>query len=103
MGERFDWDPHKELINIKKHGIDFVTATGMWSGVHIKMETHPGNDKNRWLVIGEIGGWAWTAVITYREGAVSIISVRRARDYKRRALYEYKRSQEGQRGHGGGD
>ena len=27
MTMRFEWDPEKELINIKKHGIDFTIAS----------------------------------------------------------------------------
>ena len=34
----------------------------------------------RWLVIGRMGGKHWSAVVTYREDRIRIISVRRARD-----------------------
>ncbi|QLE57138.1 BrnT family toxin [Nostoc sp. TCL26-01] len=37
-------------------------------------------DEPRFLVIGLINGKHWSAVITYREERVRIISVRRARD-----------------------
>ena len=35
--------------------------------------------EERYLVIGAISGKMWTGVITYRDGAVRIISVRRSR------------------------
>ena len=34
----------------------------------------------RWLVIGRIDGKHWSAVVTYREEKIRIISVRRSRD-----------------------
>jgi uncharacterized DUF497 family protein len=37
-------------------------------------------DEPRYLVIGQIGGKHWSAVITYREQNIRIISVRRSRD-----------------------
>jgi hypothetical protein len=37
-------------------------------------------DEPRFLVIGMIGGQHWSAVITYREDRIRIISVRRSRD-----------------------
>ena len=88
---QFDWDPNKERRNVEKHGIDFLTALELWSGDYLELETHPGNDASRNLVIGEIGGWVWTAVITHRGDTIRIISVRRARGYEREALYEYRK------------
>ena len=41
----------------------------------------------RWLVIGRMGGKHWSAVVTFREDRVRIISVRRARDEEVR-IYE---------------
>ena len=99
----YDWDPNKERINVQKHGIDFLTALELWSGDYLELETYPGNDTNRHLVIGDVGGWVWTAVITYRGDTIRIISVRRARGYEREALHEYRRSRQGDGGDGGGD
>jgi uncharacterized DUF497 family protein len=44
-------------------------------------------DEPRWLVIGQIGSKHWSAVITYRQQRVRIISVRRSRD-EEVAIYE---------------
>jgi uncharacterized DUF497 family protein len=33
----------------------------------------------RWLVVGRIAGLHWSAIVTYRDGRVRIISVRRSR------------------------
>lgn len=53
---KFDWDPNKERSNVEKHGIDFLTALELWSGDYLELETRPGNDVSRNLVIGEVGG-----------------------------------------------
>jgi hypothetical protein len=44
-------------------------------------------DEPRWVVIGRIDGKHWSAVVTYREERVRIISVRRSRD-EEVAIYE---------------
>jgi uncharacterized DUF497 family protein len=49
--------------------------------------TAMGLHEPRWLVIGRMGGKHWSAVVTYREDRVRIISVRRARDEEVR-IYE---------------
>jgi hypothetical protein len=41
----------------------------------------------RWLVVGRMGDKHWSAVVTYREDGIRIISVRRARDEEVR-IYE---------------
>jgi uncharacterized DUF497 family protein len=28
----FDWDPERESRNVKKHGLDFTTASEIWVG-----------------------------------------------------------------------
>ncbi|MBW4527660.1 MAG: BrnT family toxin [Phormidium tanganyikae FI6-MK23] len=47
-------------------------------------------DEQRFLVIGTIAQQHWTAVITYRDENVRIISVRHARDNER-GIYESNR------------
>ena len=37
-------------------------------------------DEARWLMIGQIDGKHWSAVVTYRGQRTRIISVRRSRD-----------------------
>jgi uncharacterized protein len=44
-------------------------------------------DGPRWLVIGQLGGRHWPAVVTDREHRIRIISVRRARE-EEVAIYE---------------
>ena len=75
----FEFDPNKSAANHAKHGIDFVAAQALWldeERLEIPART---DDEPRWLVIGRIDALCWSAVITYREDQMRIISVRRSR------------------------
>jgi uncharacterized protein len=83
----FEFDARKSHLNSVKHGIDFVAAQALWDDpdlleIPARTEVEP-----RWLVIGRITGRYWSAVITRRNKAVRIISVRRSRA-EEVALYE---------------
>ena len=83
----FEFDPGKSEANQQKHGIDFTEAQALWQDpmrVEIPAKTV---DEPRWLVIGQIGGKPWSAVITYLQQTVRVISVRRSRD-EEVAIYE---------------
>ncbi len=83
----FEFDAAKSESNRAKHGIDFVEAQGLWNDpmlLEIPAET---DDEPRYLAIGRLDGKHWSAVITYREANVRLISVRRARA-EEVALYE---------------
>ena len=84
---KFLWDENKNRANRAKHGIDFETATLLWSDEH-RVEIHTTfPDENRSIIIGKIKAKLWAAIFTQREEAIRIISVRRARR-KETALYE---------------
>jgi uncharacterized DUF497 family protein len=76
----FEFDPTKSAANQEKHEIDFGRAQELWRDsmrVEVPARTV---DEPRWLVIGRIDGKLWSAVVTYREERIRIISVRRSRD-----------------------
>ncbi len=75
----FEFDITKSEANKTKHGIDFVEAQAIWDDpdfVEIPART---SDEPRFLVIGKTGGKAWSAIVTYRNECLRIISVRRSR------------------------
>jgi len=75
----FEFDPQKSEANKKKHGIDFYEAQALWDDpdvIEIPVRT---SDEPRFLIIGRISGKHWSGVITYRNGKIRIISVRRSR------------------------
>ena len=74
-----EFDPEKSAANTIKHGIGFVQAQAQWDDpnrVEVPARTV---GEPRWLVVGRIAGRHWSAVVTYRDRRVRIISVRRSR------------------------
>ncbi len=75
----FEFDHNKSQSNKDKHGIDFDQAKLLWLDsmlVEIPVKT---TDESRFLVIGQISEKHWSAIITYRNNNIRIISVRRSR------------------------
>ncbi|MGH1359919.1 MAG: BrnT family toxin [Burkholderiaceae bacterium] len=84
---RFEFDPTKSAVNRQKHGIDFVEAQRLWDDVDLLEIPARTSGEPRFLVVGRIDSKHWSAVITYRESRVRLISVRRSRP-EEVALYE---------------
>jgi len=85
---KFEYDENKSSINLQKHGINFEDAKELWDDqFDIELPSINCEDEARFLVIGEIKGRCHTAIITYRNDIVRIISVRKSR-YKEIELYE---------------
>lgn len=83
----FEFDETKNQVNLKKHGIDFVDAQLLWNDPRLLEIPAKTEDEPRYLVIGVINNKHWSAVITYREANVRLVSVRRSRT-EEIALYE---------------
>jgi uncharacterized DUF497 family protein len=83
----FEFDNAKSTSNKAKHGIDFVEAQALWDDPYLLEVPAKTVDEPRYLVVGAFEGKHWSAVITYRDENIRIISVRRARA-KEVALYE---------------
>lgn len=79
----------KSSANLEKHGIDFSEAQFLWEDEeYIEIPAKITNEP-RFLIIGKIKGKHWSAVITYRNQSIRIISVRRSRD-EEIDLYEHE-------------
>ena len=77
------------MANKEKHGIDFKTAKGLWSDEN-RVEIHASHPvEERWILIGKKVDKHWTAIYTWRDNTIRIISVRRARE-KEVDLYDGK-------------
>lgn len=83
----FEFDPDKSDANQRKHGINFTEAQALWEDPMLIEVPARTADETRWLAIGQLAGKHWSAVVTYREQRVRIISVRRARK-EEVAIYE---------------
>ncbi|MDD2801033.1 MAG: BrnT family toxin [Methylobacter sp.] len=75
----FEFDESKSEANLAKHGINFIDAQLLWKDPDLLEIPAKTLDEPRFLVIGKINGKHWSAVITYRDEAIRIISVRRSR------------------------
>ncbi len=75
----FEFDEQKSRVNQEKHGIDFVQAQELWNDPYLIEIPANTVDEPRFMVIGNIKGKHWSAVITHRSKNIRIISVRRAR------------------------
>ncbi|MFN2355323.1 MAG: BrnT family toxin [Desulfopila sp.] len=77
---KFEFDINKSESNKGKHGIDFVEAQALWNDPDLlEIPAKKLEDEKRYLLIGKIEQKHWSAVITYRNDVVRIISVRRSR------------------------
>ena len=85
----FEYDAEKSDINYLKHGIDFKEAEKLWKDGSLTEINSTFEEEKRFAVIGKIEEKHWTAIITYREKSIRIISVRRAR--KKEVIYYERR------------
>ena len=76
---QFEFDERKSRLNRLKHGIDFVEAQALWLDEALVEVQAATRVEPRFVVIGQIDGKHWSAVVTYRGDAVRLISVRRSR------------------------
>lgn len=75
----YEFDERKSETNLAKHGIDFIDAQLLWKDPDLLEIPAKTLDEPRFLVIGKINSKHWSAVITYRDETIRIISVRRSR------------------------
>ena len=85
--QTFEFDETKIATIRDKHGIDFVEAQGLWDDPMLLEIPAKTSDEPRYLIIGLLNGKHWSAVVTYRNTNIRIISVRRSRT-EEVALYE---------------
>lgn len=83
----FEYDPNKSQLNKAKHGIDFEEAQGLWDDLRRVEIKAFSTTEERFMVIAQIKGKYWSAIITYRTHNIRIISVRRSRP-KEIEIYE---------------
>jgi uncharacterized DUF497 family protein len=75
----FEYDENKSASNKLKHGIDFDEAQLLWNDWNRVEVPVPNDDEVRYLTIATLNNKHWSAVITYRQSNVRLISVRRSR------------------------
>lgn len=70
----FVWDVEKEAANIRKHGIDFVTAARAFDdpGRKLYADSAHSREEPRLFCIGRIGDWIVTVRFVCRHGRIRI-------------------------------
>ena len=85
----FEWDEEKEVANIKKHGIDFKSASFVFldmNRIEIFDEAHS-ELEDRYITIGVVEE-VLTVVYTERKKSIRIISARKANALERSYYYD---------------
>lgn len=82
----FTFDPSKSAKNLVNHGIDFNQAKLAWMDLEAVTIQARTEGEERFAKIAKIEGKIWTVIFTKRNGAVRIISARRARQ-KEQEIY----------------
>jgi hypothetical protein len=71
----FTWDFEKELANIYKHGVDFITASKAFKDPKRKIyvDSRHSEKEERFFCIGKVGKRVLTVRFTYRNGKIRLI------------------------------
>ena len=83
----FEWDDAKRASNIARHGIDFLSASGVFDGRPSISVRSGYQDEERFVTVALIDERFVTVVWTYRDDTVRIISARRSRTNEKRNYY----------------
>lgn len=79
---RFEWNEAKRRANIAKHGVDFVDAPEMFTGLapmQISLDIREDYPEDRFIGIGSIKGRVMVVVFSEpAPGSIRIISLRKA-------------------------
>lgn len=85
----FIWDERKELVNIQKHGVDFITACKAFKDPKRKIyiDSKHTQKEERFFCIGEVEGKILTVRFAYRQGKIRIIGA----GYWRKGRWYYEK------------
>jgi uncharacterized DUF497 family protein len=84
---KFEYDPNKSRQNQLKHGLSFEEAQVLWQDFNRIEISAKSVDEPRFMIISKFQEKHWSAIITYRDQTIRIISVRRSKESEVK-LYE---------------
>ena len=87
LSMEFEYDNNKSERNKLKHGIDFEEAQALWDDPERLEIPAKSTDESRYMIIAVLDNRHWSAIVTYRNQNVRLISVRRSRQEEVK-LYE---------------
>lgn len=87
---RFEWDPGKDSVNRKKHGVPFHRAQYAFSDPRrvIAKDLSHSRSEDRFYCFGEVDGGILTVRFVYRASVIRIIGAGYWR--KGKAIYEHE-------------
>lgn len=80
----FEWDDTKRRLNLARHALDLIDAQDLFDGRPVITYPSPRGEEMRFVTVGPIGARFYAVVWTDRDGAIRLISFRRARDAETR-------------------
>ena len=84
---QFEFNENKSKANKQKYEIDFIEAQKLWDDPdRVEIPTKH-LDEPRFVLIGMIENKNWSAIFTYRNKNIRLISVRRSRKNEKE-IYE---------------
>ena len=84
----FAWDETKRRANLKKHGIDFLDAEKIFSGITLTAEdTREAYGERRSLTLGLLEDQVVSVTHTERGDDIRIISIRKATKHEARYYF----------------
>ena len=85
----FEWDSFKEQVNLRKHGVDFKTATRVFLDPYmIEFDDLHASGELRFNAIGLADDRMLFVTYTMRNDTVRIISARGAEPHEKRKYHE---------------
>lgn len=85
----FEWNETKRLVNLSKHGIDFIDVPQIFDGDIVTVEDDRFNyGECRFVTFGLLQGQVIAIVHTEREECNRIISARKATKYEQRIYFQ---------------
>ena len=93
MNTHFEWDPGKERVNQRKHGLSFVQARELLVGGENCLDIHDelhSDEEDRFIAIGRISAGVIVVVYTERrDDVIRIMSARKATPREIRLFHQY--------------
>ncbi|MGC9952409.1 MAG: BrnT family toxin [Bryobacteraceae bacterium] len=81
----FEWDEGKAALNVRKHGVRFLSATRVFFDPNRLAweDTRGPYGESRWITVGLVDGFEISVAYTLRGDTIRLISARKAERHER--------------------
>jgi hypothetical protein len=81
---QFEWDEHKNRLNIEKHGIALSDSWQIFERpLLIRLDERKDYGEPRWIALGDLDGTVVVLVFTRRGDTIRAISIRKGNKHER--------------------